>query len=206
WLFFGTLNQINLTRKPLFQTLIQNFKDLWQNLHPSPKKKPENYPLCRAEAAAASSDGQSLNGEKKEPKFMGIEIVTLKKILPLGMMIWSFCMFYVMAELWGSVVVSVLFWGFANQAKKFDLLFGLGANVALIFLGRTVKYFSQIRQNSGPSVDSWAISLKGMMRQNLGPEAWCKVLLILQNNELLTKKSYLVTPHQENEEPKLFKY
>lgn len=24
---------------------------------------------------------------------------------------WTFCMFYVMAELWGSVVVSVLFWG-----------------------------------------------------------------------------------------------
>lgn len=29
--------------------------------------------------------------------------------------IWSFCLFYVMAELWGSVVISVLFWGFANQ-------------------------------------------------------------------------------------------
>ena len=28
---------------------------------------------------------------------------------------WTFCLFYVMAELWGSVVVSVLFWGFANQ-------------------------------------------------------------------------------------------
>jgi AAA family ATP:ADP antiporter len=31
--------------------------------------------------------------------------------------IWSFCLFYVMAELWGSVVVSVLFWGFANQVS-----------------------------------------------------------------------------------------
>ncbi|KMZ64918.1 hypothetical protein ZOSMA_344G00080 [Zostera marina] len=30
--------------------------------------------------------------------------------------IWSFCLFYVMAELWGSVVVSVLLWSFANQA------------------------------------------------------------------------------------------
>lgn len=25
---------------------------------------------------------------------------------------WTFCVFYVMAELWGSVVVSLLFWGF----------------------------------------------------------------------------------------------
>ncbi|GFP99688.1 plastidic atp/ADP-transporter [Phtheirospermum japonicum] len=193
-------------------------------------QKTRNYPICRAEAAAAaSSDGQFFNGEKKEipDKFLGIEVLTLKKILPLGMMffcilfnytilrdtkdvlvvtakgssaeiipflktwvnlpmaigfmllytklanvlskdalfytvmlpfiaffgafgfvlyplsnffhptaladkllnvlgprflgplailrIWSFCLFYVMAELWGSVVVSVLFWGFANQ-------------------------------------------------------------------------------------------
>lgn len=184
---------------------------------------------CRAEAAAGSANGQPLNGEKDSPKFMGVELVTLKKIIPLGMMffcilfnytilrdtkdvlvvtakgssaeiipflktwvnlpmavgfmllytkladvlskkalfysvilpfiaffgafgfvlypfsqyvhptaladnllnilgprflgplaimrIWSFCLFYVMAELWGSVVISVLFWGFANQVK-----------------------------------------------------------------------------------------
>ncbi|GLJ47997.1 hypothetical protein SUGI_1013610 [Cryptomeria japonica] len=83
--------------------------------------------------------------------------------------IWSFCLFYVMAELWGSVVVSVLFWGFANQittvdeAKQFYPLFGLGANIALIFSGRTVKYFSNLRKNLGPGVDGWAVSLKGMM-------------------------------------------
>ncbi|KAI3437243.1 AB hydrolase-1 domain-containing protein [Psidium guajava] len=94
------------------------------------------------------------------PRFLG----------PLAIMrIWSFCLFYVMAELWGSVVVSVLFWGFANQittveeAKKFYPLFGLGANVALIFSGRTVKYFSNMRKNLGPGVDGWAISLKAMM-------------------------------------------
>ncbi|XP_057772748.1 plastidic ATP/ADP-transporter-like [Salvia miltiorrhiza] len=240
-----------------------------------------NYHVCRAEAAASSADGQPLFGERESPKFMGLELVTLKKIIPLGMMffcilfnytilrdtkdvlvvtakgssaeiipflktwvnlpmavgfmllytklanvlskqalfytvifpfiaffgafgfvfypmssyihptaladnllnilgprflgplailrIWSFCLFYVMAELWGSVVVSVLFWGFANQittvdeAKKFYPLFGLGANVALIFSGRTVKYFSKLRENLGPGVDGWAVSLKGMM-------------------------------------------
>ncbi|KAH7866756.1 hypothetical protein Vadar_024467 [Vaccinium darrowii] len=89
------------------------------------------------------------------PRFLG----------PLAIVrIWSFCLFYVMAELWGSVVISVLFWGFANQittveeAKRFYPLFGLGANVALIFSGRTVKYFSNMRQNLGPGVDGWAIS------------------------------------------------
>lgn len=34
---------------------------------------------------------------------------------------WTYCLFYVMAELWGSVVVSVLFWGFANQVSVLGL-------------------------------------------------------------------------------------
>eukprot|EP00252_Welwitschia_mirabilis_P019970 TRINITY_DN4779_c0_g1_i1.p1 TRINITY_DN4779_c0_g1~~TRINITY_DN4779_c0_g1_i1.p1 ORF type:complete len:706 (+),score=93.98 TRINITY_DN4779_c0_g1_i1:266-2383(+) len=94
------------------------------------------------------------------PRFLG----------PLAMLrIWSFCLFYVMAELWGSVVISLLFWGFANQimtvdeAKQFYPLFGLGANVALVFSGRTVKYFSKLRANLGPEVDGWALSLKAML-------------------------------------------
>ncbi|WCJ40637.1 ADP ATP carrier protein 1 chloroplastic [Euphorbia peplus] len=94
------------------------------------------------------------------PRFLG----------PIAIMrIWTFCLFYVMAELWGSVVISVLFWGLANQittvdeAKKFYPMFGLGANIALIFSGRTVKYFSNMRKSLGPGVDGWALSLKAMM-------------------------------------------
>jgi len=49
-----------------------------------------------------------------------------------------------------------------EEAKEFYPLFGLGANVALIFSGRTVKYFSNMRKNLGPGVDGWAISLKAM--------------------------------------------
>ena len=33
---------------------------------------------------------------------------------------WSFAMFYVMAEMWGSVVASLLFWGFANEVTTVD--------------------------------------------------------------------------------------
>jgi len=82
---------------------------------------------------------------------------------------WTYCLFYVMAELWGSVVVSVLFWGFANQittvdeASQFYPLFGLGANVALIFSGQAVKYFSLLRADLPPGVDGWGMSLNGLM-------------------------------------------
>lgn len=51
---------------------------------------------------------------------------------------WTFALFYIMAELWGSMALSLLFWGFANditrvtEAKRFYALFGMGANLALI--------------------------------------------------------------------------
>ncbi|XP_010279263.1 PREDICTED: ADP,ATP carrier protein 1, chloroplastic-like [Nelumbo nucifera] len=99
-----------------------------------------------------------------------LEILGSNFLGPIAILrIWTFCIFYVMSELWGSVVVSLLFWGYANQitsvdeASQFYPFFGLGANVALVFSGRTVKYFSNLRKNLGPGVDGWAVSLKGMM-------------------------------------------
>jgi ATP:ADP antiporter, AAA family len=87
---------------------------------------------------------------------------------------WSFALFYVMAELWGSVVASLLFWGFANEvttvdeAKKYYPLFGLGANVALIFSGQYVKWVSNMRRTLAPGVDAWAVSLQYLMGAVLG--------------------------------------
>jgi len=82
---------------------------------------------------------------------------------------WSFAVFYVMAEMWGSVVASLLFWSFANEvttvdeAKKYYPLFGLGANVALIFSGQYVRFVSKMRANLPPGVDPWGVSLKYLM-------------------------------------------
>lgn len=82
---------------------------------------------------------------------------------------WSYALFYVMAEMWGSVVVSLLFWSFANEittvdeAKKYYPLFGMGANVALIFSGQYVKWVSNIRKALPPGVDAWGVSLKYLM-------------------------------------------
>lgn len=65
----------------------------------------------------------------------------LRNALPVGlggmvvmMKNWTGTGFYVMSELWSSIILSVLFWGFANQitrlneAKRFYGLFGIGAN------------------------------------------------------------------------------
>ncbi len=82
---------------------------------------------------------------------------------------WMYSIFYILAELWGSVVLSLLFWGFANQitrvteAKRFYSLFGLGANLALLFSGKTIKYVSDIRRHVPADVDAWQISLNYLM-------------------------------------------
>lgn len=55
---------------------------------------------------------------------------------------WTFTAFYVMSELWGNIVLFVLFWGFANQimqlgeAKRFYGILGIGANLSGIFAGQ----------------------------------------------------------------------
>lgn len=222
-----SLSPNGVSKFPSFSSKTRGFASAFAS-----KERPSH--ICRAEAAAASpGEGQPLLGEaeQQQPKILGIELVTFKKIIPLGLMffcilfnytilrdtkdvlvvtakgssaeiipflktwvnlpmaigfmllytrlsnvlskkalfyttivpfiaffgafgfllyplsnyihpqafadkllnilgprflgplailrIWSFCLFYVMAELWGSVVISVLFWGFANQVDIF---------------------------------------------------------------------------------------
>ena len=80
---------------------------------------------------------------------------------------WTFTIFYVMAELWSSAILSVLFWGFANQvtrvseAKRFYGLFGIGANFSGVAAGQASVYFS--RHTFNPHIpyghDAWDQSL-----------------------------------------------
>ncbi|MEI6242832.1 MAG: Npt1/Npt2 family nucleotide transporter [Chlamydiota bacterium] len=61
---------------------------------------------------------------------------------------WTFAVFYIMSELWSTMILSVLFWGFANditsvsEAKRFYALLGVGANVAGIISGQVVAVLS----------------------------------------------------------------
>lgn len=54
---------------------------------------------------------------------------------------FNFSVFYVLSEMWSAVVLSTLFWGFANEvtkideAKRFYAIFALGANSSGIFSG-----------------------------------------------------------------------
>lgn len=60
---------------------------------------------------------------------------------------WSLASFYTMSELWGSVMLSLLFWQFANEitkieeAKRFYSMFGMIANLALPVTAVIISYF-----------------------------------------------------------------
>ncbi len=63
---------------------------------------------------------------------------------------WTFTLFYVMSELWSTAIMSVLFWGFANEvtsvneAKRYYGLLMIGANVASILAGQISYYLSTL--------------------------------------------------------------
>lgn len=98
----------------------------------------------------------------------------LQKTLPLGckgliamFRNWTFTTFYVMSELWSSIILTLLFWGFANQvtrlneAKRFYGLFGIGANLSGVAAGQASVYLG--RNIFNPSLpfgtDAWEQSM-----------------------------------------------
>jgi len=61
---------------------------------------------------------------------------------------WHLTLFYVLSELWSAIVLSMLFWGFANEstsvdeAKRFYAIFALGANSSGIFSGQCAQFLT----------------------------------------------------------------
>ncbi len=127
----------------------------------------------------------------------------LEIILPAGMKgliamfrNWTFTAFYVMSELWSTAILTVLFWGFANEvtsvpeAKRFYGILSTGANLSAICAGQASilfagsKFFPQIHYGETPWEQSIlllnsAVILSGLIaiglfywlnRRVLGPE------------------------------------
>ncbi|MBQ7524443.1 MAG: NTP/NDP exchange transporter [Alphaproteobacteria bacterium] len=81
---------------------------------------------------------------------------------------WSFSLFYILAELWGSVVLSALFWQFANEitkvkeSKRFYALFGMIGNVGLLASGSVIIWCADLAKSTAaidPSIDSFGTNL-----------------------------------------------
>ena len=62
---------------------------------------------------------------------------------------WTSSLFYILSEIWGSAMIALMFWQFANritrksEAKRFYGLLQTFGNTALILSGHTLIYFSK---------------------------------------------------------------
>lgn len=121
---------------------------------------------------------------------------------------WTFALFYILSELWGSAVLSLLFWQFANdivrtsEAKRFYTIFTLGFNIALLVSGPLIYYFSQYGKYAPAGVDPWHVSLNYLM----GLVVIAGLLIIATywwiNRNVLTDKTLYDPENMERKEKK----
>lgn len=105
---------------------------------------------------------------------------------------WTFSLFYIMSELWGSMALSLLFWGFANdttrvsESKRFYAMFGIGANLAMLPSGELIKYFSRVGSNAPVGVDGFSLTLNSLTLLVLGAGALVMATYWWTNKYVLT--------------------
>jgi AAA family ATP:ADP antiporter len=109
--------------------------------------------------------------------------------------VWSFAIFYVLSELWGVIVVSLLFWQFANEitrtieAKRFYAFFGLLGNISLILSGAFVQWLGE-RNNSLNLEEAWGLSITYMMIAVVAAGILILVVYWWMNRYVLTDPIY----------------
>ncbi|RST69240.1 Npt1/Npt2 family nucleotide transporter [Candidatus Aquarickettsia rohweri] len=102
---------------------------------------------------------------------------------------WSYSLYFVLAELWGSVMLSLMFWQTANQvfkiteAKRLYPLFGLVAQLGLITSGGLLRLFS----NKNICKSGWQQSLEYINYSVLFAGISLSVLYFILTNVLVSK-------------------
>jgi AAA family ATP:ADP antiporter len=120
----------------------------------------------------------------------------LKWIIPL-VGNWASTLFYILSELWGSAVLSLLFWQFANaitpvkEAKRFYGMFGFLGNFGLVFSGPAIILVSDYVHNL--AIDR--VAQTGLMLQYLMSFVIVAGIVLLytfywMNRNVLTDKRY----------------
>ncbi len=127
---------------------------------------------------------------------------------------WSFALFYVLAELWGSAMLSLLFWQFANhitkttEAKRFYPMFGFVGNVGLIIAGKFLQYLFPIRTEaetliaSADASDSFA-AMQYLLSLMSGSVVFIIAIYIYIQKCVLTDPRYAVEPTVKKSKTKL---
>ncbi len=101
---------------------------------------------------------------------------------------WSFTLFYVMAECWGNIVLSLLFWGFANhitsveESGRFYGHLHIASNLAGALAGQVANYLSNGR--------TWDQAIANLMHLILLAGFIILIIFYLMNRYVLNKTEY----------------
>jgi AAA family ATP:ADP antiporter len=126
---------------------------------------------------------------------------------------WLYAVMYVFAELWGSIMLSLLFWQFANkittttEAKRFYSMFGLIGNFGLLAAGTVMKMFS-VPDSDKASLTSLVDSSQSMVSNILSMVIAATVISVFiykwMNKNVLTDKNYYIPEVKiKSKKPKL---
>ncbi|MBA4249056.1 MAG: AAA family ATPase [Candidatus Puniceispirillum sp.] len=110
---------------------------------------------------------------------------------------WVYSSFYVMSEIWGSAMIALVFWQFANhvvrfrESKRFYGLFAVIGNVALILSGSAIKYCStEITHLVPAGTDPWLYSIYLLMAFVIAMGVAAMYLYRFLDQKVLTDKRY----------------
>lgn len=120
----------------------------------------------------------------------------IKWIIPL-VGNWTYTLFYILSELWGSAVLSLLFWQFANaitpvkEARRFYGMFGFLGNFGLLLSGPSIIYISHYIHNMGLSrAESTGLMLQYLMAFVIVAGVVLLATFYWMNRQVLTDKRY----------------
>ncbi len=110
---------------------------------------------------------------------------------------WSYSVFYVFSEIWGSAILALAFWEFANhvvrfsESKRFYGLFAVIANFALVASGGVVYFCSESIKNYLPAdVDAWRVSMYLLMAAVVIMGLLCMYIYRWMTINVLTDKRF----------------
>lgn len=114
---------------------------------------------------------------------------------------WTYAIFYVLAEIWGSAILSLSFWQFANQicktseAKRFYSFFSFIGQLSMLAAGGLGSYFSNISKYNNSNLDPWAISLYWLMGLVVGSGILTMLIYKWIYQHILTDKNFYDKPY-----------
>jgi ATP:ADP antiporter, AAA family len=122
---------------------------------------------------------------------------------------WTSALFYVMTVLWGSVVVSLLFWQFVNfmttfkEARRYYALLVLLGNFGVIAGSYITKYIASTKFDSIAAEDHWQFTLVFLTNTVLVTGVMLMVIYRWINTHVIPRKEYFSHNVTASEKPKM---